>query len=258
MEGLLKVDKISFAVGDKLVLNDIAFELKQGAALSVMGHNGAGKTTLLKCIAGINRATGGRIKISGKDQQSHSPKALARILSYVPQRLEVLYPYTVEEFLLLNRYPHLSFARQHSSSDREIIDSAIYLCKLESFKSRMIPTLSGGELQRVLIAAAISQEPELILLDEPFSGLDPKYQELLSEVLITLKKEHKIALLITTHDINQGLRFSDKVLALKQGKSVFNGKVTDFIDGDVLKMVFEKEFSIVKHPKNNFSVVLPD
>ncbi|SHI64314.1 ABC transporter ATP-binding protein [Desulfofundulus thermosubterraneus] len=214
---ILSVDGVEFSYGSRPVLKDIKLEVNRGEFFSILGNNGAGKSTLLKCLNRILKPQTGTILIEKEDLFALSRREVARRLGYVAQRYEST-RLTVFDAVLLGRIPHIKWST--TAKDLEIVRNVLGILGLEEFSLRYLDELSGGELQKVVIARALAQEPRVLLLDEPTSNLDLKNQ---FEVLKTVKsaaREQNIAAVVVMHDLNLALRFADKFLLLKN-RTVF-------------------------------------
>ena len=181
----IQIDGLCYEAGSNLILKDVSFTVGEGHYISVIGPNGAGKTSLIRCIIRLARARSGRIAIFGKPLSDYSQRDLAKVLSYVPQADTGYYPFSVYEFVLMGRYPHLSPFSSVGPADRAKVDEALELAGASAFADRSIGTLSGGERQNVFIAAALAQGARILLLDEPTTFLDYGHQV---DVLALLKR----------------------------------------------------------------------
>ncbi|AKX94246.1 iron ABC transporter ATP-binding protein [Moorella thermoacetica] len=209
---ILAVDGVEFSYNSHAVLRDIKFAVARGEFLAILGNNGAGKSTLLKCLNKILKPRRGTIMIEKDNIFNLSRLEVARKMGYVAQRYESG-RVTVFDAVLLGRKPHIKW--DVSPRDLEVVQRVLRVLDLEGFALRYLDELSGGELQKVIIARALAQEPGVLLLDEPTSNLDLKNQ---LEVLKTIKgavKEQKLAAVVVMHDLNLALRFADKFLLLK-------------------------------------------
>lgn len=218
---ILKVEGLHFRYNSHPVLKGVALEVARGQLCAVLGNNGAGKSTLLRCLARILRAQGGSVYVDGNDIGRLGARELARRLSYVAQRGAEGGRYTVFDAVLQGRKPHLGWAV--SPADLRVVEEVLQALHLEEFSLRHLAELSGGELQKVMIARALAQEPKVLLLDEPTSNLDLRNQLEVMDLVRTMTEHRSMAVLIAIHDINLALRFSDKFLLLREGAIFASG-----------------------------------
>lgn len=209
---ILVVDEVEFAYGSRPILKDIKFRVERGEVLAILGNNGAGKSTLLKCLNRILKPRRGTILLEDQNLSRLSSLEVAQRLGYVAQRHQVT-RFTVFDAVLLGRRPHVKWglARQ----DLEVVHQVLRLLGLEDYALRYLDELSGGELQKVVIARAFAQEPQALLLDEPTSNLDLKNQLEVLDLVRRAVRKQKIAAIVVLHDLNLALRFADKFLFLK-------------------------------------------
>jgi iron complex transport system ATP-binding protein len=213
---MIRIKNISFAYsgsGDK-VLNDISFDVQSGECVGILGNNGAGKSTLVTCLNKIRAPKTGEIYIDNRDVLKMGRLETARLISYVAQKNEIS-QMTVFDCVLLGRKPYIKWSL--SQTDIDICDSMIEQIGLSKFKLRYINELSGGELQKVMLARALVQQPRLLLLDEPTSNLDPKNQYEMLALVRRMAREKNISVLIVIHDLNLALRYCDKFVFIKDG-----------------------------------------
>ncbi len=208
----LTVNGLSFSYNGRPVLEGIDFQVEGGELLVVLGPNGAGKSTLLKCMNAIHRPFGGSVFIRDKDVFSLNSDEIARLFGYVPQGVEGS-RLTVFDSILMGRKPYIKW--KVKEKDIRIVDSAMRQLSLRHLSLRYIDQLSGGELQKVSIARALVQEPDVLLLDEPTSSLDLKNQLDILRTVRSVVKGHKVSAIMTMHDLNTAMRYADKFLFIK-------------------------------------------
>lgn len=254
---VIEVQGLTFAYGDAPVLADVSCTIAQGQRLAIVGPNGAGKSTLIKCLVRLVSGFQGRVLVQGRPLSEFSQRALARVLSYVPQADGRLFSFTVRDFVAMGRYPHLSAFTARRAEDEAAIDRALARAGLEAFATRPMDQLSGGERQRLFIAAAIAQEAPVLLLDEPTTFLDPRHQQEVERVLATLHEEGRVTLVSVTHDLNRALRHADRVLALRGGRVHYLGSPSGLLDEGRLEALFGRTFAISTHPDGG-PMILPD
>jgi len=234
-----------------LVLDTVGFSLEAGQILAILGPNGAGKTTLLRCINGLLKPRQGVVRVEDADVLRLHPNAVARRLGYVAQRNEAG-RVKVLDAVLLGRKPHMVWSP--SKKDLAKVSSALDRLGLYPLALRYLDELSGGELQKVCIARAMVQEPSVLLLDEPTSSLDLKNRLDILTLIRSVVREHRIAAVMTLHDINLGFRFADHLLFLKQGR-VFARAEPAEVKAETVSAVYGVEVDIVQH--NGQRVVIP-
>jgi len=247
---MLHVQQFSFALEGSPLLDCLSFTLAKGEYLSLIGPNGAGKTTLLKCLMRVHGqgSTRGEIRLQGRLLSEYDQRTLAALISYVPQAGGWIPPFTVEELLRLSRYPYLSAGGVLRKTDLEAVEKALCLTDMKKLAFRRLSSLSGGERQKAFVAAALAQETEIILLDEPASFLDPKHTAELNRLIRVLHSEHGITMLTVTHDLNHPLCMEGKILVLRQGRQLFFGQAQEVLQGKILAEAFSHQFTCFQHP----------
>lgn len=254
----LNVNGIDFTYNGTPVLDDINFCVDKGELLAILGPNGAGKTTLLKCMNAIHKPGSGSVLVKDKDVFKLSSDAIAKLLGYVPQRVEPA-RLTVFDAVLMGRKPHIKWrVRDH---DICIVDAALKRLSLNHLSLRYIDRLSGGELQKVSIARALVQEPDVLLLDEPTSSLDLKNQLEILRTVRAVVKGHNVSAVMTMHDLNTALRYADKFIFLKNGK-VYGCGGKKSVTPETIEAVYGVEVEIemrkgcpVIHPVENLDAI---
>ncbi len=208
---ILRVSDLSVLYESGAALQDISFELQAGERLAIVGPNGAGKSTLFKVIAGVQSPTGGRVQIYGHDPAGHI------CIAYVPQRSQVDwdFPVRVMDVVMMGRIGKLRLFRQPGAKDRAVVNQALELVGLAPLARRQISQLSGGQQQRMFIARALAQEAELMLMDEPLTGLDVNSQEDIFDILGRLS-QRGVTLLVAMHDLKLAAQRFDRVMLLNR------------------------------------------
>lgn len=212
---MLTVDGITFQYNGRKILDGFSFAAGKGEILSILGPNGVGKTTLLKCMNGILKPKKGSVLVENTDILEMEALETARRIGYVAQTQEPA-RLTAFDTILMGRRPHIRF--RVTEKDLKIVDAAIHRLSLDHLAMRYIDQMSGGELQKVAIARALVQEPRILLLDEPTASLDLKNQVDILSLIRKVVKSHEMAAVMTMHDLNMALRFSDNFLFLKEGR----------------------------------------
>ena len=255
---MLRVRGFSFAFNGRAVLQGLDFRLPRAGCLSVIGPNGAGKSTLLKCLLRLHAGgcSSGEIRVKDRELAAYGQRELARVISYVPQAGGWIPPFTVEEFLCLSRYPYGSSGLAARESASRAAAGAMSVTGTEVLAARSLKSLSGGERQKVYLAAALAQEAELMLLDEPAAFLDPRHAAELHGLLRSLNREQGLSMVTVTHDLNHALSAGGDVLVLREGQQLFFGPAADLLPGGVLEKAYHHEFIYVQHPRTGRPVVL--
>jgi len=230
----LEISGIQFSYRSLPILQNISLGVGDGELLSLVGPNGSGKTTLLRCINRIIKPRKGTILVEGNNLAALELKQLARFIGYVPQSAPESFPLTVFETVLLGRKPHVSWTL--GQRDKEIVFNVLRLMDLDGMALRLFSELSGGEKQKVLIARALAQEPQVLLLDEPTSNLDWKYQLEVLALIAGLVREKNLSAVMAMHDLNLASSFSSKIAMLNRGRIYAAGE-----PGEVLSTVNIKE-----------------
>jgi iron complex transport system ATP-binding protein len=248
---ILTVKGIRFRYPSHPVLDEASFSVEKGEVLAILGTNGAGKTTLLKCINRILRPSAGSVWIDEQSITSLSRNALAQRIGYVEQQRSGT-RCTVFNAVLLGRKPYIRW--DITQNDMAIVSEALDTLGLSDYALRYLDELSGGELQKVVIARALAQEPELLLLDEPTSSLDLKNQLEVLELLQQITHERNIAAVLSMHDLNLALRFADRFLLLKD-RHIFAAGGPEVISEKNIEAVYSVPVTIASYGNNQ--VVIP-
>jgi iron complex transport system ATP-binding protein len=255
---LLTVRDVSLQRQDREVLRAVSMDLKHGERLALVGPNGAGKTTLLKCLNRILTGWSGSITLAGKALASYRHRELARWMAYVPQGAAQTAPFSVETFVTMGRYAYQGPLARPNQQDRRAVDAALDLTDTAFLQDRPLHRLSGGEYQRVLLAAALAQEAQILLLDEPTAFLDPRHEAAFCAVLARVHQERDLTMITVTHDLNRAVLMHDHLVALKEGQVVFSGPPASFMTPSTLQDVYENRFLLTSHPATGHPMVLPE
>jgi len=254
---LLKVADVGFSYPSRNVLNDIDFEAHKGEVLGILGQNGCGKTTLLKCINSSLNPTKGVVVVDDVDVQSMSKKKVAQTMGFVMQTTNTTFPFTVYETVLMGRYSRKDmFSSDDDAEDTRIVYEAMRDTGVVAFADRDIDELSGGERRRVMIARALVQEPDILLLDEPTLHLDINHQFDLMELITDLSKKRGLLVIIVTHDIIFAARYCDRIILIEHGVIATAGTAREVITEDNMRRFFEIETEIKDDPRVGLSVTI--
>lgn len=242
---MIKIENLSFSYSNNVILKNINFNVNKGEVVGILGNNGTGKSTLLKCINKMNKLKSGDIFLFNKNISNIKRSEVSKIVAFVSQLHETS-NIIVYDYLLLGRKPHIKF--NMTKNDYEICENIIELLELEKLRLKRLTKLSGGEVQKVMIARALVQQPKLLLLDEPTNNLDPKNQHDILKFIYSISKSKNISVLLFIHDINLALKYCDKLLFLKNGR-VHSYCEKNLVDENILKEVFNINSKIITHEK---------
>ncbi|KGA97686.1 iron-dicitrate ABC transporter ATP-binding protein [Alkalihalobacillus alcalophilus ATCC 27647 = CGMCC 1.3604] len=252
----LYTENLHIAYSDKAIIKDMSIEIPDHKITTIIGANGCGKSTLLKAMTRIISYQTGTVVLDGKEIVKENTKHLAQKMAILPQTQESASGLTVSELVSYGRYPHQKGYGRLNKKDLEMIDWALEVTGLQTFKYRTVDALSGGQRQRVWIAMALAQETEIIFLDEPTTYLDMAHQLEVLELLQKLNQEQGRTIVMVLHDLNQAARFADHIVALKDGEIVKSGNCEEVITQPVLEKVFNIDAVIGRDPKTNKPICL--
>ncbi|MGI6038211.1 MAG: heme ABC transporter ATP-binding protein [Limnochordia bacterium] len=246
---MLDIKGITFRyVQEKQVLQGIDLTVEAGDFLGIIGPNGCGKTTLLKIIAKALRPQGGIIRLMDRPLAQLSQREIAQRLGVVPQRWQTGFAYTVKEVVGMGRFAHKKLLRPTSTRDRQVIDRAMELTQVAHLARRPITQLSGGELQRVLIAQALAQNPQVLLLDEATSNLDINHQMEIMELIKELNDSDGLTVIAVMHDLNMAAQYCQRLVLLQQGQIFAQGTPEEVLTPDNIRQVYGTNVRIRKDP----------
>lgn len=254
----INIKNLTLRLSGKKILDGISLDVQRGEYISIIGPNGAGKTSLVKCIGHLYSNWSGTIEVNGKSLIHFPQRELAKQLSYVPQAEGRTLPFTVFEFVLMGRYPHLSPFTTVSANDKQIVTDTLEIAGLLPFRDRRVDTLSGGERQMVFIAASLAQGAEILLMDEPTSFLDYRHQAQVMKLLKRLNRQNRITIVSVSHDINAACVQSDRIVALKDGTCAFVDVPENALNAGRLEALYETPFLVADHPSGNGCIVLAE
>lgn len=248
---IVKVEGLNISFGKQDVLKNINLEIEKGEFVTILGPNGSGKTTLLRSISNMTEIGKNVVWVDRQDIFLMKSKERAKLMAVVPQNTDVTYEFTCYDVVLMGRYPYVGRLRGETEEDKTIALKAMQTTNVEYLKDRLFTEISGGERQRVILAQAITQDPSVILLDEPISNLDPQYQV---EILDTIKKlsiEQKLTVIAVLHDLNFASMYSDRIVLMEEGKIFTTGTVEEVLTRENIKKVFDVDVLVSKSPVIN-------
>ena len=254
---ILELKNISFAYGNKDVLRDISLDINEGDFISIIGPNGSGKSTLIKIMNNIYQPKRGKVILREKAIEQYRTKDIAKEISLVPQEVDINYDFTVEDIVAMGRYPHLKALEAESDKDYKIIEEAMILTNVYDLRDRKVTEISGGEKQRTMIAKAIAQDSNIILLDEPTSSLDMNHQIEIMDFLTKLNKEKKLTVITVLHDINLASRYSNKLILIKDGRVIDRGSPAEVVTEENMRDAYNLEAAIDLNRYTNKTYLVP-
>ena len=241
---ILKFDNVHTGYPGKEIIKGFTADVFLGDFVGLIGSNGTGKSTLLKCLSGLLPTSEGKIYIEGRDNIGLKQRERSQLIAVVPQSFSIDYDFTVEEIVLMGRNPYLSYRDKESKRDYEIVEKAMEMTKTLKFKGRLFNELSGGEKQRVILARAIAQEPDILLLDEPTSALDIHHQIEVMELIKELNTEKGMTVVAVLHDLNLAARFCERLIMIQGGVVVADGTPAEVIVQKNLKKLYAMKMFI--------------
>jgi iron complex transport system ATP-binding protein len=233
----LEVQALSFRFAERFILSDIQLAIAKGSLVGIIGPNGSGKTTLLKCMQQWLAPTAGTVLLNGRNLAELTRKEIARRIGVVPQQWETGFPFAVRDVVMMGRYPHWRPFQSATATDRLLVAEAMTAASVAQLAERSLNELSGGELQRVIIAQALAQSPELLLLDEPTSHLDIRHQIEITALIRRLTRQGLTAVTVM-HDLNLAAQYCDCLILMADGRIVIAGDVAKVMTPEHLEPVF--------------------
>jgi iron complex transport system ATP-binding protein len=241
---LFELQNISFAYGEKTIIDNLSLKIRPGKFYGIIGPNGCGKTTVLDLLCRNKGPVSGRILYQGKSLTRYSRKQLALEIGLVPQDFNINFPFTVQEIVMMGRYPHIPRFNAPSAEDRRMVENTMVKTDVLDFKYRPVTALSGGERQRVVIARALAQDPAVLLLDEATSSLDIGHALNLMSVAAEKVAKNAQTVVAVMQDINLAALFCNYLIFMKQGHIVTHGVTETVLTSDTILDVFEVESQV--------------
>ncbi|MFC1949910.1 ABC transporter ATP-binding protein [Chloroflexota bacterium] len=252
----LEVENLGLAYDRNVVIRDLSFRVMPGEMVGLIGPNGSGKSTIIKALSHVIRPFAGRVLIDSRDIARIPRMELARLLGVVPQMSLLPSTFTAFEMVLMGRNPHLGLLQYEGERDMAITWQAMEKTATQSLAERRVGELSGGEIQRIVIARVLAQEPKSILLDEPTSNLDISHQVDILNLIKNLCRSNNLTVIVTLHDLNLASQYCDRLILINEGRVYAQGTPTEVITARNIKEVYGSEDCVYTHPVNGLPVVL--
>jgi iron complex transport system ATP-binding protein len=256
---LLWADNVSFryAADSPLVVDGVTVRLAAGAFAGILGPNGSGKTTLLRLLSGTRRPTAGRVLLGDRRLDQLSRREAAREIAVVPQETELAFEYRAIEIVLMGRHAHLGVFTVEGPGDLRIAQDALAATGTSHLADRMFHELSGGEKQRIVIAAALAQSAHLLLLDEPTASLDLGYQLEISSLLSRLNQDHGVTMAISTHDLNLAASICRELILMRDGRVLAAGPTNEVLTAENVSRLYDVEADVQINSETGHMTVVP-
>lgn len=244
--------------GDRaFALSTLSLTIERGSLTGLLGPNGCGKTTLLKLMSGVLQPLEGTINIDGRSMSAMPRRELARKVAVVPQETHPAFDYTVLEMVLMGRHPHLGTFQLEGPTDYAIAHDALVATGTAHLAARPYMTLSGGEKQRVVIASALAQQPDVLLLDEPTASLDLTYQMEVATLLTRLNRDRGVTMVLATHDLNLAASLCDALVLMRDGRVLTHGATGDVLTESAVRQLYGVDADIRVHEASGHLTVVP-
>ena len=253
---MLRATDLSFAY-ERPVLDGVSLHVERGHIVGLLGPNGAGKTTLIRMLAGLLTPQAGTVWLDGRPIGEYGRRAVARRLALVPQDTHAAFDFTVLDMLLMGRYPHVGRFTLEGPDDVAIAREALAATGTASLERRSFATLSGGERQRVVIASALAQASDVLLLDEPTASLDLAYQLEIARLLRRLNRERGTTIVLSTHDLNLAASVCDRLALMRAGRVLAHGTTADTLTPDAIAQAYGVAADVRLHPQAGHLTVTP-
>lgn len=241
----IRVDRIDYTIDNTPILHDITLQIGDGELVGLIGPNGCGKTTFLKNIYRIYKPTKGAVYLDGKNIREMTAKDIAKKMSVLPQERMTGFDFPVLEVVLMGRYAHKRLLESNNEQDLRICEQALMQVDMAEFCDRGFLSLSGGEKQRVLLAAAFAQEAGVIILDEPTNHLDIGYQLIIMDII---RAQPMITVFASLHDMNIAAQYCDRVIAMDKGRIIASGTPEEVLTEPIIERLFQVKSRIIREP----------
>jgi len=257
MPASIHAENVSYAYDGSPVLDHLSFSIDEGAFFIVIGPNGSGKTTLMRILAGLLKPHQGTLAVQGRPIDAYRRRELARRVAFVPQQIPNDFPFIVSDVVLFGRTPHMGTFGLESREDIGFARQAMAFTEVEHLAGRRLDQLSGGECQRVFIARAVCQNPDIIVLDEPTASLDIAHQLRIMDMMEKMRKEKNVTVVMVSHDVNLAAMYADTLMLLNRGKIVKHGPPAEVLTYETLESVYGCTLLVDDNPLGDYPRVTP-
>lgn len=254
---IIKIDNITIKYGDVKIVKDTSLGIEKGEFISIIGPNGAGKSTLLKAVMKNVDISSGEIFIKGINNNEITYKERAKIVGFVPQEFNISFNFTVYDIVKMGRNPYINKMGKELDYDNKVVEESLRKTNTWKYKDKSFNNLSGGEKQRVIIARALAQEPEILILDEATSNLDIHHQLDILELIHWLNRENNITVAAVMHDLNMASRFSDRLILMNNGEIEKQGKPDEVLTEKVLTKIYDMEMLVRNNKLLSCTEIVP-
>lgn len=245
----MKASHICFGYSKELFFKDLSVIFPHNKITTIIGPNGSGKSTLLMLLGRIYKLKSGTVSLDDKDILDYSLKDFAKKVAVVHQKNGIYGDLDVKTIVGFGRLPYLNFLKKNHEEDHQIIEWAMQITQVKAYENTTMAQLSGGQQQRVWLAMALAQKTEILLLDEPTTYLDVKYQIEFFNLIRKLNEKYHMTIIMVHHDMNQAIHYSDEIIAMKNGQILFQGKSKDIIRNQKLQQIYDYDLKVIEYDK---------
>lgn len=244
----IQLEHVSFSYADRLVIKDVELSVKKSELVGLIGPNGSGKTTLIKLINGVLHPSEGEIRLDGLKLRQLKRRTIAQRVAVVPQQFNIPFAFKVCEIVMLGRTPFLNILSNGSKREYSIVNQALEAVDIKPLERRFFNELSGGERQKVLLAMALAQQPELLLLDEPTAHLDISHQVEILQLVSRLNKDQGTTVIAAVHELNLASFYFQRLILLREGRIFADGSPREVLTPQIIEEVFSARVQVEPHP----------
>ncbi|MCX5715892.1 MAG: heme ABC transporter ATP-binding protein [Candidatus Omnitrophica bacterium] len=254
---ILEVKNLWAGYSNREVIKGVDFSVNRGEFIGIIGPNGAGKSTLIRALSRVLEPSQGSVSLNGKDLHKMRLSEAALITAVVPQDTLIVFEFLVRDIVSLGRIPHIRKLGKETQEDLDIVEDCLGLTKTKELADRFINELSAGERQRAIIAKALAQEPQLLMLDEPTSHLDISHQTEIFDLIKSLSRDKGLTVIAVLHDLNLASEYCDRLILMSEGKIFRQGRPEQVLDYKTIEAVYKTVVVVGKNPVSGKPSVFP-